>query len=54
MTSDNIIARMTEGATMTSDHISATMICMTWCKEHLWKVSVLHIVHLSNLVLKQL
>jgi hypothetical protein len=35
---------------MTSDDISAPITYVMWREEHLWNVSVLHIVHLTNLV----
>jgi hypothetical protein len=41
MTSEHISARMTQDATMISDHISSTMIYVMWREEHLWNVSVL-------------
>jgi hypothetical protein len=47
---------MAEGhfcATLTSDHIGATITYMMWCEEHLWNVSVLERVHLYNLVIHQ-
>jgi hypothetical protein len=37
-------------ARMTLDHINATTTYMMWCEEHLWNVSVLQRVHLSNLI----
>jgi hypothetical protein len=36
-------------ATVTSDD-SAKMLYVRWCKEHLWNICVLQIIHLSNLV----
>jgi hypothetical protein len=36
-------------AAMTLDH-SATMTYVMWHQEHLWNVSILQRVHLSNLV----
>jgi hypothetical protein len=41
---------MNYDATGTSDHKSATMTCVMWCKENLWNVNILYRVHLSNLV----
>jgi hypothetical protein len=35
---------------MTSDHVGATVAYMLQHEEHLWNVSVLQRVHLSNLV----
>jgi hypothetical protein len=32
---------------MTLDH-SATITYMMWCEEHIWNVSILQRVHLSN------
>jgi hypothetical protein len=37
-------------ATMALDYISTIMIYVTWRQEHLWNVSVLQRVHLSNLL----
>jgi hypothetical protein len=46
---DCISARMTQDATITSDHISTKTTYVMWREEHLWNVSVLERVHLSNL-----
>jgi hypothetical protein len=40
----------TRCATVTSGHISETMAYVMWREVHLWNVSVLRGVHLSNLV----
>jgi hypothetical protein len=40
---------MTQDVSITSDHINGTTIYVVW-REHLWNVSVLQRVHLSNLV----
>jgi hypothetical protein len=48
MTCDHISARMTKDATMTLGHMSATTTYVMWQEEHVWNVSVLHRVHLSN------
>jgi hypothetical protein len=44
-------ARMTFDAAMTSDHISARTTYVMWREEHLWNVTILQRVHLSNVVL---
>jgi hypothetical protein len=43
-------ARMTQGTTVTLDHISTTMTYVMRHEEHLLNVSVLHRIHLSHLV----
>jgi hypothetical protein len=45
-------ARMTYGPTIRSDRISATTPYMMGCEEHLWEVSVLQRVQLSNFVIR--
>jgi hypothetical protein len=40
-TSDHISARMTFGTAMCSGHISASMVCVIQCKEHLWNIIAL-------------
>jgi hypothetical protein len=50
MTLDDISARMTKVATMTSDHISATTTYVMLREEHLWNASVLQRVYIPNLV----
>jgi hypothetical protein len=60
MTLDYIIAAMTYGTTVPSHMIVSfviplvsllTSMPMMWSEEHLWNVSVLQRVHLSNLVI---
>jgi hypothetical protein len=47
----HISAAVTYGATMLSDHIIATITEVIWSEEHLWNVSVLQRVHISDLVM---
>jgi hypothetical protein len=51
MTWVDISAEMAQDATITSDRIIATATYEMWSEEHLWNVSVLQRVHLSNLKL---
>jgi hypothetical protein len=48
---DQIRERITQDATMPSDHISVTTTYFRWREEHLRNVSVLQRVHLSRLIL---
>jgi hypothetical protein len=50
MTLDHISEKMTSGATMALERITATMTCMMWPEKHLWNISVLRKVHISNVV----
>jgi hypothetical protein len=52
MPSDHISARMVYGATMISYHFISSMTYLMWREEHLWNVSALQRVHLSNLIIK--
>jgi broad specificity polyphosphatase/5'/3'-nucleotidase SurE len=50
MTSYHTSARITQGITITLDHISATMTHAMWHEEHLLNVNVPQTAHFSNLV----